>query len=273
MQNQLQTIVDEHNIAVDNAKALIEAFGAPFTEAGHILETYRDIEVTDDSQKDLMAEAREKRLALKKVRTTVESRRKSLKEDSLRTGKAIDGVARYIKDTITSAEEYLEQQEKFSEIQEAKRQAELKNERIQLLQAYCDDYFNFDLGTMSDDEFAQLLAAKKEAHELRKAQEEAYEREQERIRAEKEAEEARIRQENEILKRQLEAKEAEAEREREELEEVQRAQIATVRTQAEQKIIDDVIAKVNALGRTEVEVNGEKVTLISYDEVIEILNK
>jgi hypothetical protein len=273
VQNQLQTIVDKHDIAVDNAKALIEAFGAPFTEAGEILASYQNIEVTDASQTELMAEARTKRLALKKVRTTVENKRKALKEDSLRTGKAIDSVARLIKDTITPAEEYLEQQEKFAEIQEAKRQAELKNERIQLLQPYCDDYFSLDLGAMSDDEFKLLLEQKKEAHQLRKAQEEAYEREQERIRAEKEAEEARIREENEILKKQLEAKEAEIEKEREELEEVQRAQIATVRTEAEQRVVDGIITKVNALTRSELDVHGTKVVVISYDEVIEILNK
>ena len=62
---ELQKIVDQSNIAGDNGKALIEAFGAPFEEAGQILSNYQDIVVTDESQTDVMKLARENRLTLK----------------------------------------------------------------------------------------------------------------------------------------------------------------------------------------------------------------
>lgn len=207
----IQLLVKEQNIAQENAKQLIEAFGAPFTEAGEILANYEKIIVTDESQIDVMAEAKKNRLALKKVRTTVENRRKELKEDSLRTGKAIDGVAKYIKDTIVPAEEYLEQQEKFAEIKESKRLAHLKESRTQALMQYTE-YENtlvYELTTITEEQFEKLLSDLKTAKELQEAKDKAYEVEQKRLVAEKEAEDIRIRKENELLKAELDAKKAE----------------------------------------------------------------
>jgi hypothetical protein len=224
VKNQLQIIIDDSNVAKDRAAALIEAFGAPFEEAGEILASYKELVVTDESQIDTMKQARENRLTLKKIRTTVENRRKKLKEDSLRTGKAIDSVAKYIKDTIQPVETYLEEQEKYAEVKEAQRIIKLKNERIEMIQPYCDNPFLIDhLGEMSDEEFTKLFNEQKSAFELKKAQEEAYEREQQRIREEKEAEEARIREENEILRKQAEEREAEIEKEREDQRIIQEA--------------------------------------------------
>lgn len=266
MNKELQKIVDDSNIAADRAKSLIEAFGAPFNEAGEILATYQDIVVTDESQVDAMKLARDNRLTLKKVRTTVENRRKELKEDSLRTGKAIDVVAKFIKDTIQPAESYLEEQEKFAELQEAKRILEKKNERIEALKPYCENPFSFEyLGEMDDDEFAKLLKEQKEAYDLKKAQEEAYEREQQRILEEKEAEEARIREENEILRKQAQAREAEIEKERE----AQQAEVVAAQHQA----VETIEHKINALERFMLDgVNGGN-PMIDYESVMTLLSK
>ncbi len=271
MDNQLQTIVDSHSIAKENANQLIEAFGAPFTEAGEILASYREIVVTEESQTDLMKEAREKRLSLKKVRTTVENKRKELKEDSLRTSKAIDGVAKYIKDTIQPAEEYLEQQEKFAELRETERQIKLKQERVGKLTPYCENPYQFNLDNMSDEHFDKLLDEQKKAHELKVAQAEAYEREQERIRLEKEAEDKRIREENEVLRKQAEAREAEIAKEREEQVIVQQAEIAAVRAEVKQMSIGEIKNAVNALERfTSSDANNGK-PMIDYQSVINLL--
>ena len=207
--DSIELIVKEQGIETSSLSTLAEAFGAPFTSAGEILSTYREIEVNDASQTELMKEAKTKRLALKKVRTTVENKRKDLKEESLRTGKAIDAVARYIKDQIVPAEDYLEQQEKFTELVEEKRLIAVKIERIELLTPYTDNPSAYADPALTDDAFTELLNGLKATKELEEAKTLAYETEQRRIREEKEAEDARIREENVALKAELEAKQAE----------------------------------------------------------------
>ena len=224
--NNLEVIIKDQNIATENAKQLIEAFGAPFTEAGQILSTYKEIVVDNINQKELMAEAKTKRLALKKVRTTVENRRKELKDSYLKTGQAIDSVARYIKGEIEPAEEYLELQEKYAEIQEAKLMGELKQERIEKLLAYTDNPYDYNLTSMSFDDFEKLLQEVKEAKELQTAKDKAYADEQTRIIQEKEAEDIRIRQENEKLREEANAREAELKIERDKREAAERLQEA-----------------------------------------------
>jgi len=195
MESSLQVVIDEKRIAKENAALLLEAYGAPFTEAGKILATYDKIKVTDESQTDLMQEAREKRLALKKIRTGVENKRKELKENINAQAQAIDGVAHYIKETIEPAEQYLELQEKFAEIKAAERAAKLKADRLEKLSQYTDDTSLYNFEAMSDEQFDSLLAtlkaqkeaeaaAAKKAEEDRKATEEAERKRQEEIEAE-----------------------------------------------------------------------------------------
>ena len=187
MDNKLSIIIKEQGIEADKAQSLIEAFGAPFTEAGDIIRTYQDIKVTDESQVDLMLEARDKRLALKRIRTGVESTRKDLKEDYLRAGKAIDSVARYIKETIEPAEKYLELQENFIELRQAERAAQRLADRAAALAKYCDNLSIYNFAEIDDATFEALLAKVKGEFEAKLAAEAA---EQERLK--KEAEDAEI---------------------------------------------------------------------------------
>ena len=144
--NALQVILKEQNVSEEQAKNLVAAFGAPFTEAGEIITELYDekdgvltlkkdaLKVTSEEQTEDMAAAREKRLALKKIRTGVEAKRKELKEDALRAGRVIDAAARYIKQTIEPAEEYLQLQEDFVKIKQAKEaEALLAKRREQVI--------------------------------------------------------------------------------------------------------------------------------------------
>lgn len=167
--NQLQVILDDQGVAQENARQLIVAFGAPFEEAGAILADYRTIEVTQEDQFDLMAEARSKRLALKEIRVGVEKKRKELKEDSLRTGRAIDSVAKFVKETIEPAESYLELQEKFAEIKQAERAAAVKSERIAKLSQYTSDLSIYNLDSLDQAQFDSLLATLKTQKEAAEA--------------------------------------------------------------------------------------------------------
>lgn len=124
MENQLQVIVKESGLEATKAKYILEQFQGYFELASEWEIKAKAILVTKESQTAEMQSAREGRLFLRDRRIDVENARKRLKEQSLREGKAIDGIANVLKALIVPIEEYLEHQEKFVEIkEEAKREA------------------------------------------------------------------------------------------------------------------------------------------------------
>jgi hypothetical protein len=130
------------------------------------------IVVTEETQKELMAEAREGRLLLKAKRIEVEKVRKSLKEQSLSEGRLIDSVAKYLTGLIEPAEKHLELQEKFIEIQEQNKRIQLKADRTKLLEPYKDviDPNSIQLDLITDEAFTTILNGAKFAQENKKAE-------------------------------------------------------------------------------------------------------
>jgi hypothetical protein len=130
------------------------------------------IVVTEESQKELMAEAREGRLLLKAKRIEVEKTRKSLKEQSLSEGRLIDSVAKYLTGLIEPAEKHLELQEKFIEIQEQNKRIQLKADRTELLLPYKDviDPNSIQLDLITDEAFTTILNGAKFAQDNKKAE-------------------------------------------------------------------------------------------------------
>lgn len=221
MNNKLAAIIKEQQIDKSDVTKLVEAFGGPFEEAGDVLSTYKDISVTDETDVEGMKKAREARLILKKARTTIESNRKALKADIVKQGRAIDGVARMVKEEIEPAEQYLESQERFAVIKAAERAAKLKAERVEKLMKYTDDVSMYNLDTMTPEQFDSLLETLKTQHEAElkriadeeAAAEEARQAEAQRLR-EQEEENARLKAEA----AERDRKEAEERAEREALE-------------------------------------------------------
>ncbi len=152
---------------------LIETGVIEKTKADYIKEKFQDftqsieewsekanaIVVTDETQKEVMLEAREGRLLLKAKRIEVEKVRKSLKEQSLNEGRLIDSVAKYLTSLIEPAEKHLELQEKFIEIQEQNKRIKIKAERTTLLQPYLDviDPNSIQLDLITEEAFATIL--------------------------------------------------------------------------------------------------------------------
>lgn len=217
--SKLQVILTEQGLEKSDVAKMVEAFGGPFEEAGDILAAFEKdaegnlvpgkdaIKVKDENDFASMAEAREQRLALKKARTTVENKRKELKADIVKQGRAIDSVAKYVKEEIEPAEKYLEEQEKFAELRAAEKAAKLKAERVEKLMAYTDDISVYNLDEMSDDQFNSLLAtlkAQKEAEDKRIADEAKAKAEAEAAEKKRQEEQAA---ENERLKKEAKAKE------------------------------------------------------------------
>lgn len=206
--NALMQVIEGEHVEPQTAIAIQSAFSTFFAEADEWRIKAQAIKVTDVSQKADMAMARVIRLKLREIRVSADKKRKDLKEDSLRYGRAVQGAYNILDFLISPLEKTLEEQEKFAEVQEAKRQAELKTSReIQLAPWKEFVPFGMDFGKMSEDDFAKILSGAKLQHQAKIDAEEKSEAErQEKIKAE-EVERQRIREENEKLRIENEAKE------------------------------------------------------------------
>lgn len=223
--NQLAVVAKESGLEESKVKTLLNKFAEPFQQAQTIIDQAKEIKVTSEDQRNEMQEAREARIELKRIRVDVEHTRKQLKEQSLREGKAIDGMSNVFKALVVPVEEHLEKQEKFAERLAEERHARKVAERQNVLEKYTEDASLYNFENVSDEDFEALIEqlknakAAKEAAEKKLAEEEAKRQkqfEEERIAREKAAaEEAeRIRKENEKLKAEAEAREAALEKER-----------------------------------------------------------
>ena len=207
-----------------------------FTQAEKMKETALAIVVTSADDALMIGRAREARLFLKNLRIDCEKTRKTLKEESLRKGKAIDGMANVIKYLITPLEEHLEAQEKFVERQEELRKLALKQERENAVLAVGGDPSFYNLTDMDDATFSNLTqqiienaAMKKRAEEQARA--DRIERER------KDAEEREcMRVENEKLKVKLAKEKEKADAARKEAEEAElKLQQARTKAAAEKR--------------------------------------
>lgn len=212
--NKLTLIAQESGLEESKTELLLKSFTSYFDRAKEIAQEAKSIEVTDEKQTQKMAIARGRRLELKSIRVEAEKTRKELKEQSLREGKAIDGIANVIKALIVPVEEYLEKQEKYAEILEAARKERQLNDRTEKLQKYVEDASMFNLADISDEVFSTLLSTHKKAYEDKIQAEKRAEEDRIKREAEERKEQERIRKENKQLKKDAAIREAKIKKER-----------------------------------------------------------
>lgn len=194
MDNKLSVIVKESGLVGTKAQILLDNFRDYFQIASEWEIKAKAIVVSNANQQAEMKMARVGRLFLREKRVAIEKTRKDLKEQALREGKAIDGIANILKALIVPIEEYLGKQEKFIEIEIAK---EAKRKQI-------------EADTKAEEE--QIAREKAEAKERERIREE-----NELLRAEAEERERKIAEERIKMDREgkiLEEKEKKAREER-----------------------------------------------------------
>ena len=249
--NELVEVVEQSGLEQQTSSYLKEKFLPFFEQAQKWKSEAKKLIVTDVSQKKEMMLAREARLALRDIRIQADKTRKALKEDSLRYGKAVQGVYNVIEYLVVPIEKYLEEQEKFEEIQEQKRKDALKalrDEEIKDLVEFIP--YGLDLGEMSDENYQKLIdGARLQYAKKFEAERKA---EQERIAEEKRKEEERIQMalENERLKKEAEKREKELKAiqeqqrlEREKLEQELKAQQEKERLERERILAEETNKK------------------------------
>ena len=254
-QNQLVSIVNESGLEKTKAQILLDNFSNYFEIASDWQRKADSLVVNNIEQIAEMKMAREGRLFLKQKRVEVEKTRKQLKESALREGQTIDAIARILTNLIEPIEENLEQKEKYREIQEATRKAELKMIRESELQPYLEFVpFGLQLGEMSEDDFNKTITG---ARIQLKAKIEAEQKaEADRIAKEKaeEEERERMRIENEKLKAEREAREKELEKERARV--AKEKAIADAKLKAEREAREKLEAEIKA--KQEAEARAKK---------------
>ena len=206
MKTNLEVTIKEAGLENPQANLIIEKFKPIFEEVEGLVKGYKDIVITNATQVEEIALAREKRLLLQKARTTADKVRKELKEDALKYSNVIQGIFNTLKDLTSPVEDYLEKQEKFVELLEAETKAKIKAERIAKLILYVEDisYYNFEL--MSDEVFEALLIQVKETFDKKKEAAEKIEKERLQQVENQKIEDEKMRIENAKLKKEAEEK-------------------------------------------------------------------
>lgn len=228
MQPNTEIITQEHGdaltIIVPGAESLPpsllanieEGFRDSFAQAEKWRLQALAIKVTSPDQKAEMKLARTIRLELKDIRVNAEKKRKALKEDSLRLGKAIDGVNNLLLAAIEPLERHLEEQEKFAERLIAEQRAKLQADRSQALAPYlAAGQVVPALDVMTEEQWTGYLSDAKLLHEAKVERERREEAERIAREQAEAAERERLRIENERLQREAAEREAKAKAERE----------------------------------------------------------
>lgn len=219
----------DEGLTPETATSLRDSFEGFFAQADKWRTTALGIQITSADQTREMKLARETRLALREIRINADKARRALKEDSLRKGKAIDGIYNLLAFAVEPLEKHLMEQEQFVIRLEEQRKAKLKQDRENALAIFGVDASIYPLAEMGEESFQTLLETNRLAYVARqeaaqKAEAERIERErleaEERAKREAEAaaERERLRAENERLAREKAEQEAASRAERERIE-------------------------------------------------------
>lgn len=240
---------------------------APFeAQAKEWMEKASQITVTDESQIELMAGAKEARLALKRIRGGIEATRKDLKEDYLRRGNEIQQIANRLKNLIEPIEAHLQEQEDFAKVQEVKRKKVLFDHRMELLKPLIgeDQARMFPLDEMNDFAFDTMLNGYKMAREAKERYDAEMIEIDRKAKEAKQAEEKLIREDNERQQKVIKQQEEKLQKERSErkrLENEAAAKLAKEESEKKQKLAEERKAKRQP----------DKVKLLAFADQLEIM--
>ena len=269
--NELIIKLQENNIESTSAKTLEDTFLPYFKQAQEWKEKASSIVVIDENSIQEMKLAREARLAFKNIRCNVEKARKAKKDESLRYGKAVDGLANVIKFLITPLEQESEEKEKFVERKREAILEEMEDDRKEALLKYEVDIELYDLRIISEDKYQILLENSKDLFERKKVIEQAEAEAEIKYQEEERIENERIRKENELLKKEAEERDRAAKLEVEKQGKIEVSR--KLKEEAEQKIRDEKAAKEKAEYEKKIEAERqekERVLKIEKDKQVKI---
>ena len=197
-ENNMLAIIESNDLPSHMGENIKNIFGGLIVEAKNIAKESKMIIVDSDDDHDKMNEARKKRLLLKSIRVEAEKKKKTLKESIVRNGRAIDGVFNIVKAITVEAEQYLSEQENYTEIKKRLEWEKIIIDRKDQISKYTDaSLYNVD--NLDDFSFSSLINQIKEAHEnkIKAEKQNEINRQNERL------ENERLKKENERLENEL----------------------------------------------------------------------
>jgi hypothetical protein len=183
-------------LKLDPAHPIIQTFMPLCADVRTLVAASAGISVTDESQTAEMEQARDARLAIRKVRIAAEKARKDFKEDTLRTGRAIDGIAKLVSEVAEPAEARLLDMEEFAKRAQERRDEQIKRDRIEEIRATGADPYQFNLDGMNEIHYQNLIRDCRAAKQVRDEQARAAKEAAEAAAKTKQEEDARIKAEN-----------------------------------------------------------------------------
>jgi colicin import membrane protein len=169
MGNEIIKIEEVRNFGIEETKAAQIKATFDKVSVGLVILEENFNQIISESETEitetLCKKAKRLRLDIAKIRIDAEKVRKSEKEEYLRAGKAIDGVANIIKWAVTQKEEKLEAIEKHYENLEKERLLKLQNQRISEIEMYLENANEINLAEMAEDVWQAYLATKKKNYE------------------------------------------------------------------------------------------------------------
>jgi len=93
----LVPMLQKHELAKAAVTSISQEFAGYIKDSNALVQKGLTIVVENEHQVEKMKEARDVRLELRKVRLKIESTRKELKDDIVKRGRAIDGLANALK--------------------------------------------------------------------------------------------------------------------------------------------------------------------------------
>jgi hypothetical protein len=223
---------EEFGLEANEAKQ-VQAVFVPMLEAITQLENEYNQIITLPISEETTKKAKELRLKFVKIRTKTAEIHKKAKAYYLAGGRFVDAFKNAQLQASGEKETTLKEIEDYYVNLEKERLQQLQALRIEEISAYVDDVTAFDLSSMADDVYLAYFNSKKKDYEDKiKAEQEA---EKARLKAEEE-EKARIEAqkiENEKLKAEAEAREKLLQKEREEARKKQDELEAKAKAEAE----------------------------------------
>lgn len=173
-------------------KLIIEKYSEPIQKINDLAKTFPEIKAMEMSP-EKVSKAKRFRIDFAKSVKAVENVKSALKEESLKEGKAIQGVFNYVKEKTAELKEEALEIENYYVLIEEEKNKRIQAEREKDLLQYNVDGSTMDLGGMDDTVWLNFVAGTRVNFEaIKKAEEDA---ENERVEAEKKVQLYRDRKE------------------------------------------------------------------------------
>ncbi len=162
VENKIQVLRKGTDLDQSTAQRVLSAYESFFKQAADWERKAKAIVVTSTDDKESMKQAREVRLALKNMRVDAKKKHDELKKKSLIEGKFIDSIYNIFAGIVTPLEDHLIEQEKYVERIEKERLDKVESERKGLLEELGVNTGFYDLRSMEQEQFDELLEQSKE---------------------------------------------------------------------------------------------------------------